>query len=393
MLDLPGASVQEIEFTDDGIVVNVRLRKRKALCPCGQWSKTSYDKSVRRWRHLDLAASKCWIQADIRRIDCKHCGKVRTEEVPWARPKARHTRDFEDVIGWLCQRTDRTAVTRLMRVSWQAVTAMVERVVGDYLDSDRLDRIYRIGVDEISYKSHHYLTVICDHDSSSVVHITEGRTSETLNEFFELLGPERCRQVETISMDMAPMWKPPCETHVPDAVICFDPFHVMAWVNQALDAVYSEHRNPFDDRRKWQQTRTSLRTAAERLTPRRNLLVNNINKIHRQIGHAWTLKEDFRELYRTVDPLNADVYLRHWIRRARASGINQFVILARRIERNFAGIIASIEYRMSNALAENINARIRLVNKRGYGHHSARALAMMIYLCLGGITLELPTQT
>ena len=189
--------------------------------------------------------------------------------MPWARPKARHTRDFEDVIGWLCQRTDRTAATRLMRVSWQAVTAMVERVVGDYLDSDRLDRIYRIGVDEISYKSHHYLTVIC-----------------------------------------------------------FDPFHVMAWVNRALDAVYNEHRNPFDDRRRWQQTRTSLRTAAER-----------------------------------------------------------------RIERNFAGIVASLEYRMSNALAENINARIRLVNKRGYGHHSARTLATMIYLCLGGIVLELPTQT
>lgn len=391
MLDLTGASVQEVEFTNNDIIVNVRLRKRRALCPCGQWSKTSYDKSSRRWRHLDLAASKCWIQADIRRIDCKGCGKVRTEEVPWARPNARHTRDFEDTIGWLCQRTDRTTVTRLMRVSWRSVTAIVERVVADHLDSDRLNQICRIGVDEISYKVRRYLTVVCDHDTSSVVHISPGRTSETLNEFFELLGPARCKQIEVISMDMAPMWKPPCEAFIPDAVICFDPFHVMAWVNHALDAVYNSHRNPFGNRRIWQQTRTSLRTAAESLSPHREGLVRNVGDIHRQIGHAWALKEEFRDLYRRVDSFDPGAYLRGWVGRARASGISQFVVLARRIENHFEGIVASVEYRLSNALAENLNARIRLVNKRGFGHHSARSLSVMIYLCLGGITLNLPT--
>lgn len=393
MLALPGASVQNVEFCDDGIVVSVRLRKRRALCPCGRWSRATYDRSRRRWRHLDLAASKCWIDSDIRRIDCRGCGRVRTEVVPWARPNARHSRDFEDVIGWLCQRTDRTAVTRLMRVSWEGVTAIVNRVVADHLDAQRLNNIYRIAVDEVTYKKQSYLTVISDHDQSRVVHVTQGRTGAGLTEFFELLGPHRCQQIDAISMDMAPMWTKPCNTYIPDAIQCFDPFHVMAWVNKALDAVYSSHRNPFSSRRRWQQARTSLRSAAETLTPERNQLLTEATAIHQDIGHAWVLKEDFRALYQDINPAQARNYLRTWIQRSHQSQLTPFVNLARRIDNHFTGILAAIEYNLANALAENINARIRLINKRGYGHHSPETLTTMIHLCLGGITIQLPTQT
>jgi membrane-bound metal-dependent hydrolase YbcI (DUF457 family) len=41
---------------------------------------------------------------------------------------------------------------------------------------------------------------------------------------------------------------------------------------------------------------------------------------------------------------------------------------------------------------EGIASKIRLINHRGYGHHTAAALISMIYLCCGGITIQLPTQ-
>jgi len=44
----------------------------------------------------------------------------------------------------------------------------------------------------------------------------------------------------------------------------------------------------------------------------------------------------------------------------------------------------------SNSKLEGLNSKIRLINHRGYGHHSAAALIAMIYLCAGGITVELP---
>jgi transposase len=77
---------------------------------------------------------------------------------------------FEDVVGRLAQRTDRTTVATLMRCSWGSVAAIVTRVVAENIDGSRLDHLYRIGVDEVSYrKGHGYLTVVADHDRDGTV--------------------------------------------------------------------------------------------------------------------------------------------------------------------------------------------------------------------------------
>jgi transposase len=67
-------------------------------------------------------------------------------------PAARCTRDFEDVVAWLAQRTDKTTITRLLRCPWAAVAAITVRVVADHLDDHRLDGRYQIGIDEVSYR-------------------------------------------------------------------------------------------------------------------------------------------------------------------------------------------------------------------------------------------------
>lgn len=395
MLDLPGASVVSVAFTGDGIVAGLRRRGRHHRCPCGARAG-GYDHSVRRWRHLDLAATKLWLEAEIWRVDCRSCGRVRTEEVPWARPGARLSRDFEDVIAWLVQRTDKTSVSTLLRVSWQTVHGVVGRVVEEHLNDDRLDGIFHLGVDEVSYKrGHHYLTVIADHDTGRVVHVTKGRRQSSLSEFFELLGPERCAQVEAISMDMAVVWQAPCATYIPQAAVCFDPFHVMVWVNQALDAVYRSHRPPVDgtfNPRDWKRVGTALRSGAERLDHRGHALIVKAAQRHYELGRSWELKEDLRALYQHVDPDHADTYLRDWLAAATNSRIGPFVTLAKRIRRHFDGIVNAVRYGLSNSRIEGINAKIRLINKRGYGHRNITNLAAMIHLCLGGITITQPTQ-
>jgi transposase len=165
MLAIPGASVIAVSFTPAGIVVGLRRRQRKLTCPCGLPTSAVYDRSVRRWRHLDLGASRLWLQAEVRRLWCRRCRRVRTEEVPWARHGARCSRDLEDVVAFMAQRADKTTVARLLRVSWATVARIVVRVVAEAIDASRLDGLYRIGVDEVSWrKGHRYLTVVADHD-------------------------------------------------------------------------------------------------------------------------------------------------------------------------------------------------------------------------------------
>ena len=229
MLALVGASVVSVTFAPEGVVVGIRRRRVKHRCPCGKKSWSTYDRSVRRWRHLDLGAQRCFLEAEIARIDCPSCQRVRTEEVPWARPGARHTRDFQDVVAWLAQRTDKTTITRLLRVSWEAVAKIVVDVVAEKIDDRRLDELYRIGVDEVSYrKGHRYLTVVADHDrDGSVVWAAEGKDHTVLEAFYDELGDERIEKLEAVSLDMGGAYKLATDNKAPHVTQCVDPFHVV----------------------------------------------------------------------------------------------------------------------------------------------------------------------
>ena len=137
LLQIPGAWVTDVVIGERDVDVTLRPRARLVTCPCGMLSSAVHDRRRRRWRHLDLGAHRLWLVYEIRRLECPDCG-VRTEELPWARPGARHTRDFEDTVLWLAQRTDRTSVATLMRCGWETVTAIINHGVAELLDTRRL---------------------------------------------------------------------------------------------------------------------------------------------------------------------------------------------------------------------------------------------------------------
>ncbi len=45
---------------------------------------------------------------------------------------------------------DKTALRRLVRVDWDTVGRIIERVMADGLDPNRLDQLFVVGVDEVS---------------------------------------------------------------------------------------------------------------------------------------------------------------------------------------------------------------------------------------------------
>jgi len=264
MLAIDGATVTSVTFAPEGIVVGLRRRARRLTCPaCGSSTSATYDRSVRRWRHVDAGSSKVWLEAEIRRLDCRGCGRVVTEQVEWARHGARHSRDLQDVIAWLAKRCDKDTVRRLLRVSWAAVRNAVDSVVAEQLDDTRLDNLFRIGVDEISYrKGHRYLTIVADHDcDDAVVWAGEGhdgasgKDAAALGRFYEELGEERCGQLQAVTLDLGGAYAKATREHAPQAVQAADPFHVIALANKAIDETrrwaWNLHRTLESGRAKW----------------------------------------------------------------------------------------------------------------------------------------------
>ena len=123
---------------------------------------------VSRWRHLDLGTWRLEVRAHLRRLVCPTHG-VRVEAVPFARHGSRFSADFEALVAWLATKTDKTTITRLVRIDWETVGRICARVVADELDPSRLNDLFEIGVDEVSWRKHHnYLTLVTDHRTRKV---------------------------------------------------------------------------------------------------------------------------------------------------------------------------------------------------------------------------------
>ena len=199
--------VKQVEMAADGpLTVSVEPAWRRSRCgTCGKRAPRYDRQPVREWRHLSWGRMPAWLRYAPWRVSCRRCRGVKVEQVPWASGSSVFTSGFEELAAYLAQVTDRTAVSRLLGISWVTVGSIVERIVARRLDGARFAKLRRIGVDEFSYrKRHRYLTIVVDHDERRVVWAGRGRSAETLGAFFEQLGPGGCARIELVTPDTIP---------------------------------------------------------------------------------------------------------------------------------------------------------------------------------------------
>lgn len=108
-------------------------------------------------------------------------------------------------MGWLATTMDKTAICRLIRIDWDTVGRIIERVMATGLDPNRLKGLFQIGVIEVSWrKGHKYITFVSDHATRRFVWAKGGKDAATLDSFFDELGSQGSKAITEISMNMGP---------------------------------------------------------------------------------------------------------------------------------------------------------------------------------------------
>jgi transposase len=413
LLGLGDVVVEDVELDGECGALIARVRPRKnapvrcsrclARCP-----RYDHGGGRRRWRHLDAGMLRVWIEAEAPRVACRGCGIV-VAHVPWARAGAGHTVDFDRQVAWHATHMAKTAVVELTGIAWRTVGTIVERYWRDVEDYfDRYDGLRRIGIDEISYKKGtRYLTIVVDHDTGRLVWAGTGRDTATLEEFFDLLGPARCAQVTLVSADIARYIAAAVKRHLPNAVVCTDPFHVVAWATNALDLERRAAWNRAPGRahdtavtrqlatghaRTLKGARWALWKNPENLTEKQRATLVWIATTDPHLHQAYLLKEGLRYVFK-LKGTDAITALDAWITWARTSTSTAFRKTARTIEANRATIDAALTHRLSNALTESMNTKIRRIIRTAYGFHTPDALIALALLTHGGYRPTLPTRT
>ena len=381
-----------VEYTETMVLVHVRPRWRKPRCgECGRRGPQYDQQESRQWRSLPWGGMAVGLVYAPRRVNCPRCG-VRTESVPWARHRARFTKDFEEMVAYMVQLTDRTTVTQMLGISWRSVGRIIDRIVNERLDTDRLAGLRHIGIDEFSYrKRHRYITVVVNHETHRVVWVGEGKGSDTLEKFFQALGQEGRQAITHVTMDMAGGYIKAVTEQVPQAQIVFDRFHVQKLAGDALDEVRRElwrEQQGKPEGRFIKKSRFALLKNPWNLTVPQRRRLRDIQRTNKPLYRAYLLKESLAKALDYLQPKRACDALNDWLAWASRSKLKPFVRLARTIRKYKDGILAYIGHRLTNGVVEGINNHTRVIARRAYGFHSPKALISMLFLCSGGIEVK-----
>lgn len=394
------------EVCDEGGGWDLVMRVRAKVGQCGRCSRcgrrcAGYDRrgQRRRWRSLDWGSTMVYLEAEVARVSCPEHGVV-VAHVPWARPAARHTYAFEDTVAWLTARAAASVVAELLRTTWRAVHAIVERVVTERAgQADLLSGLRRIGIDEIAYrKGQRYLTCVVDHDTGRLVWAAEGRNSETILTFFDALGDERATALTHVSADGAEWIHNPVKARAPHAVLCLDPFHIIGWATGAVDKVRRGLWNTLrgngrtDHADSLKGTRWAVLKNPEDLTGEQRTTIATIAKTNNRLYRAYLLKEQLRAIF-AARGKPGRVLLAGWLAWAARCRIPEFVTLAKTIKHYLPLIRNTLDHGLSNARSESTNTHLRVLTRRAYGFHTPDALITMAMLTRSGLCPPLPGRS
>ncbi len=377
--------------------VRPKVRRRGRCGRCGELAAW-FDNGdgARSWRHLDAGYATVEVVAVARRVDCGSCGPT-VARVPWARHASAFTRAFEDLVVHDAVVANKQAAADRYGVSWRAVNNMCVRLAQEALGRvDLLDGLVAVAIDEVKYKKgQKYLTVVCDHFTGKVIWAAKGRSKATVGEFFDALGDERAAALSFVTADGAEWIRAVVAERCPDAVVCIDTFHVVGWATDALDEVRRAEWNRLRQAgaagaaKEFKGLRFLLRRNWENLTVAQRGTIRDLETANRRTFRAWQLKEELRDIF-SMPPRAARRALSDWLYYAARSRLDPFVKLARTVARYRDSIEATIEWRLTNGIAESNNASIARIRANARGFHDAQGFIPMVMLDRPGLAPTLP---
>lgn len=354
---------------------------------------TCYDHAEERvWRHLDTCQFQTFLHARTPRVECPEHG-ILNVALPWADAHSRFTLLMESwIIEVLRECATVTGAASLTGLSWDEVFRIMKRAVTRGQARKAARPLTQIGVDEKAFrKGHSYMTVVCDLNRSTVEYVSEGRTTESLGEYYRSLDSARLAGIDAIAIDM---WEPYVKAtmeHVPLASekIVFDKFHIMKHMNEAVDAVRREEHRELSERRddRLKGTKHWWLYARENLPERHREVFNQVRDQNLRTSRAWAMKETLRELWRYRSIIWAGRFFKDWRTWINRSRLEPVKAVARMLQRRQSNVLSYCTHEITNAVAEGLNSKIMAIKRRACGYRNKENFKTAIYFFCGGLNL------
>ena len=382
-----GYKLSDLKDTENQVLV-ILGKTGPPKCPqCGSVHGHIEESYTRIVRDLNLRQKQCHIEFEENKIRCS-CGYRGIEYLDFIRPYSRCTKCLEDAVAFCTFRMTISDASALWNLDWKTVKEIDMRSIQDKMIDLKTLNPTMIGVDEIAYmKGHHYLTIVRDITARRVIWIGFKRKTETLDEFFKELGPEKSKRIEVCCMDM---WDPYIASVKKStrADIVFDKFHIIKKVNEALDKV---RKSVFAQ--SGESTRKEMKHKRFLILHRRKNLIEEediesleqLLESNKPLYTAYILKEEIADIFDDVDESREMIRLEQWFKNVSDSGIKEFLPVVSMIQSYLYGVLNYFKHRLTNAGSEGFNNKINVIKRAAFGFRDIEYFKLKIFQRCGGI--------
>ena len=108
-----------------------------------------YDRKVRRVRDLSCGDTRIFLELEVRRVDCRSCGKVKRERLDFLADNPLYTKRFAYYVGRRCRAATIKDVAAELALDWHTVKALDKQYMEAQLKRAGTPGPQVIGIDEI----------------------------------------------------------------------------------------------------------------------------------------------------------------------------------------------------------------------------------------------------
>lgn len=367
-------------------ILTLRDRRKTSVCPrCKKRRPKAFQEAEPiRLRETSIGDFVTWLEIRPFRIRCCHGAFV--ERLPFRAGGHRMSVRFFERIAALTHVMPVEEVARIFGL-WDTVARVdmeaTELALGGREPSIP-DRLREIGIDEVSRTGGHvYFTVVTNLKTRRVIFLGDGKGEKGLLPFLDKIGPKGLRRIRVVVADLG--YQNAIEKHFPRARYVLDRFHIVKWLNEALDKIRRRlfGGGPSDDTgRHFKVKKWLLLSGHENLEPRHQRELARLLQLNRPLYKAYLLKEQLREIlhhpWQNLEALAKS--LRRWCRHMSWSGERELLPVARRIRGSIDRIVARYEFpHLPMGLVEATNGIIAHLRRQARGYRKPEYFKLKIF--------------
>jgi len=331
---------------------------------------------------------RIYLEVEIRRVFCRRCQKVKQEKLEWLAEFPFYTKRFAFYVGRRCRGSTIQDIAKELHLNWKTVKALEKQYMREQLGRVGNPGPKVIGIDEFSLrKGHTYRLVVSDLERKRPIWFGgEDRSEESLDRFYQWLGPKKSQRIKLAVMDMWKAFRNSTAKNAPQAGILFDKFHVMRHLNEALDKVRKREyaRLTGRSREYIKGQKYMLLSRWEHLNSDGRESLKKLLKANKRLHTAYLLKESFGQLWGYQREGWARRFFENWRCALKWQRLKPYEEFTKMIDRHWDGIAAfcQLENKVSLGFVEGLNNKIRVIQRRAYGLRDEEYLRLKVLTCM-----------